>query len=170
MPRGRKSETSDKIWEKMKIEYITNDKCSYRSLEKKYGIPFSRIRSRGHDENWQQQRAEYKSKAAQKSIDSLSDQFAEDCTRAFRVASSLLEKIEESVKELNAKDVKSLKLLTASIKDLKEIGVFRSEMDRLEQLARIKKLQKDAEEEEKDIAVTVTFESPAGEDIEEYVK
>lgn len=157
MPRGKNTKTSDKIWEKMKTEYITDDKCSYRSLEKKYGIPFSRIRSKGHEEKWQQQRAEFKSKATQKSIDSLSDQYAEDCTRAFRVASSLLEKIEASVQELNVKDVKSLKLLTASIRDLKEIGMFRSEMDRLEQLARIKKLQKDAEEEEKDDEIIVTF-------------
>ena len=157
MPRGKKTKTSDKIWEKMKTEYITDDKCSYRSLEKKYGIPFSRIRSKGHEEKWQQQRAEFKSKAAQKSIDSLSDQYAEDCTRAFRVASSILEKIEESVKELSAKDTKGLKLLTASIRDLKEIGMFRSEMDRLEQLARIKKLQKDAEEETEDNEISVTF-------------
>ena len=158
MPRGKKTKTSDKIGEKMKTEYITDDRCSYRSLEKKYGIPFSRIRSKGHEEKWQQQRAEFKSKAAQKSIDSLSDQYAEDCTRAFRVASSILEKIEESVKKIDARDTKGLKALTASIRDLKEIGIFRSEMDRLEQLARIKKLQKDAEEEQKDTSITVIID------------
>lgn len=157
MPRGKKTEKADKIWERMRTEYITDDTCSYRSLEKKYGVPFSRIRSKGYEEKWGQQRAEYKSKSAQKSVDSLSDQYAENCARAFRVANSLLEKIEKSVKELDVKDVKNLKLLTASIRDLKEIGVFKSEMDRLEQLARIKKLQKDAEEEHVDTEVHVTF-------------
>ena len=54
--------------------------------------------------------------------------------------------------------------MTGAIKDLKEIGVFRSDMDRLEQQARINKLRKDAEEEQKDTSITVTFED----EMEEY--
>ena len=75
------------------------------------------------------------------------------------VATKLLDKISESVDMIIAVDTESIKRLTGALKDLKEIGVFRSDMDRLEQQARIKKLQKESEEEQKDTNITVVIEN-----------
>ena len=61
-------------------------------------------------------------------------------------------------------DKSGLRQLSAVLKDLKEIGIFRSELDRREQEARINKLRKDAEDEQGDDTVEVTF----GEDVDEY--
>jgi hypothetical protein len=76
-----------------------------------------------------------------------------------------MDKLEECIEQINPEDeyaTKNLKSITSAIKDLKEIGVFRSALDEQEQKARIKKLQKDAEEEEKDTTITVTFEGEMG--------
>jgi hypothetical protein len=74
------------------------------------------------------------------------------------VANKLLEKIEKAVDAVPDADTQSIKQLTGAIKDLKEIGVFRADLDRQEQMARIKKLQKESEEEQKDTTITVVFD------------
>ena len=156
----KKITISEKVWEKVRLEYISSSQVSMRSLEKKYGIPFSQIRNRVKKEDWQQQREELKSQQTQKSVELLADFGAEECTRAFRMASKVLSKIEEVIDQLDIHDeyvTKKIKSITSAIKDLKEIGVYQSEMDRQEQLARIKKLQKEAEEEKKDTTITVNL-------------
>ena len=72
--------------------------------------------------------------------------------------SKLLEKIEKAVDAIDDADTGAIKQLTGAIKDLKEIGVFRSDMDRLEQQARINKLRKEAEDEQKDTSITVVID------------
>jgi hypothetical protein len=78
------------------------------------------------------------------------------------VANKLLDKIEKAVDAVPDADTGAIKQLTSAIKDLKEIGVFRADLDRREQEARIKKLQKESEEEQKDTTITVTFEGEMG--------
>ena len=160
MPKKNYMEISEDVWEKIKNEYVTTD-ISIRGIEKKYGIPFTRLRTRIENEGWKQTKDECKSKIAQKSIDLLVEHKAEEVTRAFRIANKVMDKLEEVVDNIDVTDVdveKRLKSITSSIKDLKEIGVFRSALDEAEQQARIKKLQKDAEEENKDTSITVVFE------------
>jgi hypothetical protein len=97
---------------------------------------------------------------AQKSLDLIAEEQANECTRAFRVASKVMCKIEEYIDRVDFNDeyaMKNLKTITSAIKDLKEIGLFRSMLDQAEQEARIKKLQKDAEEEVADKTITITF-------------
>ena len=93
-----------------------------------------------------------------KSLELVAEYQAEQCAEAFKVANKLLEKISQAVDEILAIDTESIKRLTGALKDLKEIGVFRSDMDKLEQQARIRKLQKDAETEEKDTTITVVID------------
>ena len=61
-------------------------------------------------------------------------------------------------------DRAGLKQLSAVLKDLREIGIFRSELDKKEQEARINKLRKDTEEGSKDTTINVVFEG----DMDEY--
>lgn len=146
------------IWNAMRTDYISSDKSSFRQLEKNYGVSFNKIRKRALEEDWQGKREEFRTNRANKSLDLVADFQAEECAKAFKVACKLLDKIESSVDAVEDGDTGAIKQLTSAIKDLKEIGVFRSDMDRLEQQARIRKLQKDAEEDHKDSTITVVFE------------
>ena len=163
----KKVKVSEETWEKLRLEYISCEVTSIRGLQKKYGIPYNQIRNRCENEEWLAQREELKTKTTQKSVDLISDFKAEECTRAFRIANKVMDKLAECVDNIDPTDeyaTKNLKSITSAIKDLKEIGLFRSMLDQAEQEARIKKLNKDAEEESKDISVNVVFEG----DMDEY--
>lgn len=147
----------EEVWEQMRLEYISTD-ISLRGLEKKYGVPFSAIRKRYERERWIDQRKDVDKQRTQKSIDLVSTHQANECTKAFLVANKLLDKIAKAVDAVEDADTGAIKQLTGAIKDLKEIGVFRADLDRREQEARIKKLQKESEEEQKDTTITVVFD------------
>ena len=156
----KKVNVSEDTWDKLRIEYISSSDVSIRGLEKKYGIPYNAIRNRVEKENWLEQRTELKEQTTQKSIDLVSDFQANECSVAFRIANKVMEKLEAVVDKIEAEDVyatKKLKDVSGTIKNLKEIGLFRAELDKQEQMARIKKLQKDAEEEQTDTTITVKF-------------
>lgn len=158
----KKVDVSEETWDKLRLEYISSPETSMRGLQRKYGIPFNAIKKRVDNEEWNKQRKEFRATSMQKSLDLVADFKADECSRAFRIANKVLQKLEECVDNINAYDecaMKNLKSITSAIKDLKEIGVFRSSLDQAEQEARIKKLQKDAEEEQKDTTITVTFEN-----------
>ena len=147
------------MWEQLRMEYISSE-ISQRALARKYGIPDGRVWTRANKEGWIEQKEQCKAKVKQKAIELVAEDKADECTRAFRIANKVMEKIEEYVDEMDLEDeyaMKNLKAVTSAIKDLKEIGLFRSMLDKAEQEARIKKLQKDASEEEVDTTITVTF-------------
>lgn len=195
MPRkGEKIDVSEKEWAKIKTEYITTE-ISYRKLADKYGMTYTRLQTRACEEGWKDEKASYKEKLVEKSIDLICEEQAERIARAIRIGDKMLEKVEESLAEIDmimcrttttkktverddegegvcektvssedysmkkvAIDRAGLKQLSAVLKDLREIGIFRSELDKKEQEARINKLRKDAEEESKDNTITVVFE------------
>ena len=157
----RKVEVSEETWDKLRLEYISSPETSMRGLQKKYGIPFSAIKKRVDNEGWNAQRDEFRVTSMQKSLDLVAEFKADECSRAFRIANKVMDKLEECVDNIDPKDdyaMKNLKSITSAIKDLKEIGVFRSALDQAEQEARIKKLRKDAEEEQVDTEITITLE------------
>lgn len=67
---------------------------------------------------------------------------------------------EESYEKQDAKmvDYDKLKQLTIALKNLKEIGIFRAGLDEREQLARIKKLEKESAEESTDTSIVISIE------------
>ena len=156
----RKVEVSEETWDKLRLEYISSQDVSMRGLQKKYGIPFNAIKNRVDGEEWNKKREEYLTRSMQKSIDFLAESRAKECTKAFKVASTILDKIEAIVSKIDDESpdaLRDIKSATSAIKDLKEIGLFRAELDRQEQEARIRKLQKESEEEQKDTTITVKF-------------
>ena len=159
-----KSVIPDEVWEQIKTEYISSDSSSYRQLEKKYGVSYAKIQHRAFEGNWKSEKEAFLSNRLSKSLDLLSTHQAQECAKAFMVANKLLEKIAKAVDAVEDADTGAIKQLTSAIKDLKEIGVFRADLDKQEQMARIKKLQKESEEEQKDTTITVVFEG----DMDEY--
>lgn len=194
MPKkGSKIDVSEREWEQIKTEYVTTD-ISYRKLAEKYGLAYGRLQTRGFNDKWQDARNEYKENLFKKSVDLICDEQAERIARAIRIGDKMLEKVEESLEEIDlmlckhtmttktveevdgnvaevtrsnedftkkkvAIDRAGLKQLSAVLRDLREIGIFRSELDKKEQEARINKLRKDTEDEQTDTTITVKFES-----------
>ena len=200
MPKkGQKIDLSEKEWEKIKTEYITSD-VSYRVLAQRYGMTYKRLQERGRQEEWREQKADYREKLANKSLDIICEVQANRIAKAILIGDRMLEKVEEALNEIDivlakqtttietvgvdedgntfnkkvasedydkkkvAIDKSGLRQLAAVLKDLKEIGIFRSEIDRREQEARIAKLRKDVESDDGDDS----FEIVIGEGVDEY--
>jgi len=143
-------------WRKIKAEYIRG--VSYRRLADKYGVSFSSIQKRGAKEKWTDLRKMSSRKSDEKIVESVASQEARRVDGIQTVADMLLEKIKEGVADGSLIiDSQSIRQITASIKDLREIKGYKSELDMQEQLARIEKLRKEAqtEEESKDIRVVI---------------
>lgn len=159
MKSKKRVEVPENLWEQIKTEYISTD-TSYRQLEKKYGVSYTKIQGRAQRGKWIEEREKFKLNRSNKSLDLLCEQQAKEISKAIMVANKLLDKIERSVDAVEDGDTGAIKQLTGAIKDLKEIGVFRADLDEREQRARIAKLEKEAKEEEKtDTSITVVIEN-----------
>lgn len=158
-------------WKKIKTEYITTE-TSYRKLAKKYGVGYQAICHRSQAEGWIAMREQHRNKTISKTIDRISEKQADKMSRIDDLADQLLEKLEQAITELDmaivtrkekvvtanvetttewkeASEVGTvsrtgLRQLTAALKDIKEVKMLRTELDRQEQEARIANLRKQA--------------------------
>ena len=152
-------------WQKCKTEYITTE-TSYRKLAEKYGVSVTAIGTRASAEGWRAEKEKYLNKALSKTLNKLSSERAERASRLFAVTDKLLLKVEKAVDALDEEciDTQAFRQIAASLKDIKDIQMIKSDADMREQEARIKNLQKQAEVEEKDKEITVIIEG----DLEKY--
>ena len=134
-------------WQAIKTEYITTN-TSYRKLAQKYEIHYKVISDRGKDEGWVELRSQYRDKTLTNTLDKISEQEANRAVKIHNVADKLLNKIEAMVDGEKPLDTKSIRALTAAVKDLKEIHSIKSDLDKQEQRARIANLQKQADKTE----------------------
>lgn len=147
-------------WEKIKTEYVTTD-ISLRSLAKKHKLTYSNLSKKCVKEKWVEARSQHRDKIASQ-IESKAVQKAVNYkdalySLAFKVASQLGELTDKySIEELTAMGIKPREI-TGAVRDIGDMLHIKSEADLREQEARIKKLQKEAEqhEESKDIVVTI---------------
>ena len=155
-------------WQKIKTEYITTN-TSYRKLAQKHGVHYNAIANKAKQEGWISQRNQYCDSTVTKTVNVISDQQVDRATKLISVADLLLDKVKSLVEgdyELLA-STQSLKNLSGVLKDIKEIQMIRSEADMREQEARIAKLRKEAEKEERgDNTIVIQF----AEGSEEYAK
>lgn len=146
-------------WQKIKTEYITTD-TSYRKLAQKYGVSHVQIGNVGKQENWVELRRQHLDKTLAKTMDTISNKQVGRAAKLISVADLLLDKVKSLVEgspELLV-NTQSIKNLSGVLKDIKEIQMIRSDADLREQEARIKKLQKEAKDEDlanKEIKVTI---------------
>ena len=147
-------------WKKIKSEYIRGG-VSYRKLADKYDVSFSTLRKVAARENWTELRSRAGAERDTKIVQSVASQQAKRVDDIQTVADMLLDKIFFGVLEGNLiTDAQSVRQITASIKDLRDIKGMKSELDMQEQLARIEKLRKEAqtEEQSRDIKVIIGAE------------
>lgn len=146
-------------WNAIKTEYITTE-TSYRKLSQKYGVSYVTIGEKARKEGWRAQRDKYLEKALSKTLSKLSTERAERAARLFAVTDKLLIKVEKAVDSLDDDqiDTQAFRQIAASLKDIKDIQMIKSDADMREQEARIKNLQKQAETEETTKEIKVTIE------------
>lgn len=150
-------------FKKIKAEYIRG--VSYRKLADKYGVSFSTIQKVGAKEKWTDLRKKSSRKADEKIVESVASREAKRVDGIQTVADMLLEKIKDGVANGTLiVDSQSIRQITASIKDLRDIKGYKSELDMQEQMARIEKLRKDVEDDGADKEIKVTI----GGDLEVY--
>ena len=88
-------------WTKIKTEYITTDKSSYRKLAEKYGIPLGTIYKRAKKENWVELKQQSYDKKVAKTIASVENNQVKKLERILTITDKLLDKIETAVDELD---------------------------------------------------------------------
>lgn len=132
-------------WKKIKADYIAGG-ISYRKLAEKHGVSFNTLKTRAKDEQWFNLRQQKEYKTTTKIVETLSDIDAEKAITIVGVADKILERIERLLEDESVfLDTQSLKQLTSSLRDLKDVKGEKSEADKREQNARIKNLEKQAE-------------------------
>ena len=144
-------------WKKIKAEYIRGG-VSYRKLAEKYGVSFSTLRKVASKEKWTDLRNKAGAKRDSKIVESVASREAKRVDGIQTVADLLLERIKEGVtKGTLIIDSQSIRQITASLKDLRDIKGMKSELDMQEQMARIEKLRKEAtmDQESNDIKVVI---------------
>lgn len=150
-------------WKQIKSEYIAGG-TSYRKLAAKHGVSFSTLKDIARKEKWTDLREQAQHKADTKLTDVIGEKQAARSAKIIDVADKLLDKISDTIDSLDVIDSQSLKHFTSALKDLKDIKGIKSDIDLKEQEARIAKLQKEAQAEEKDNEIQIII----GADVEDY--
>lgn len=149
-------------WNQIKAEYISGG-TSYRKLCQKYDVGFNELQRIAKRENWVKLRNQVKDKSETKMVESVAKDIAKKSIKIDTVADKLLDKISDLLDTFEL-DTQAIKHLTSSLKDIKDIKGLKSDIDLREQEARINKLRKDAEEEQKDTTIEVVM----GEEVDDY--
>lgn len=128
-------------WIAIKTEYITDETASYQTLADKYGCSKTQIFNKAKAEGWVSERERYLNEIYTKSKDAAQKRSLKHQNKLTDVADMLLNKLVKLVEVVDDPD--SLKKLTGAAKDIKELKGEISPMERREQLARIRKLEKE---------------------------
>ena len=149
---------ADINWNAIRTDYITSN-VSYRDLEAKYGVCYRQIAKKGKAEGWGSQRSQHNHDVVTKILNDDAEQKVSSIERLESVADKVLNKVEAYIDacDITAIDTQSMKHISGVLKDIKD--VMRNRKDLEEQNARIKKLQKEAEQEDTNTEVVITFGS-----------
>lgn len=135
-------------WTRIKAEYIKGG-ISYRELAEKHKVSYNTLAKVAAKENWNSLKQETAEKTTTKIINMESDKQANRMKRLLDVSDKLLAAVEEAVDKFQANelvlDKSTLKQLSGTIKDIKDIQNLKTELDIEEQKARIAILKKQAE-------------------------
>ena len=88
-------------WTKIKTEYITTDKSSYRKLAEKYGVSLGTLCKRAQRENWPELKQRSYDKKVSKTVASVENNQVKKLERILSITDKLLDKIEKAIDELD---------------------------------------------------------------------
>ncbi len=144
-------------WTKIRYEYVTTG-ISYRELALKHGVSFTTLSKRAKREGWTTRRKNNDDKLTAKVLEAYNAKEVDRRRSLMETADILLENVNRILlmnEDLEPKDVRTL---SAALKDLKDVK--NTEADIREQEAKIKNLEKQANEESP--VVSVEFKMPEG--------
>ena len=150
-------------WEVLKQEYMRGG-TSYRKLAKKYDVSFQILQNVAKQEKWTALLRRAKDETNTKLVNTIAKENAKRMVKIDSIADKLLDKIEVTIDSLDVIDSQALKHFTSALKDIKDIKGVKSDADLAEQEARINKLRKDTEDEQKDTSLEVVM----GEEADSY--
>lgn len=128
-------------WIAMRAEYITTD-TSYRKLAEKYGLNQATIAQKAKAEDWVGKRKQQASTAQALILENDINSKVDRASRLMSVADKLLNKVEQVVDQEGPISASAIKNLSDALKNIRETQMIRSEMDTLEQEARIESLKR----------------------------
>ena len=155
-------------WTAIRAEYIAGG-TSYRKLAARYEVSLHTLRKRAERERWTEMRSQAYAMAGTKSIEQAAEAAATYDSRIYATADKLLDKVSESIEAIDSTDTGSMRQIAAILRDLQDIKGMRSELMRREAEARIAKLRREAEREERGDAETVIEVRMAG-DVETWAE
>lgn len=152
-------------WKAIKAEYIAGG-IGYRKLAEKYGVSFGTLSKVATRENWTDLRKQAGDKTDTVLAETIGKRNAKKSAKINDLADRLLDKIGALMDALivEGKDVKAI---ASALKDIKEIKGIKDTLDVKEQKARIRKLEKEAQDDSKtDNSVNVVIDDG----LDEYSK
>ena len=152
-------------WKAIKAEYIAGG-IGYRKLAEKHGVSFSTLSQMAMREKWTDLRKKANDKADTVLADTIGKRNAKKSAKIDTLVDMLLDRLIDRMDDLlvEGKDAKSI---ASALKDLKDLKGIKDKLDVKEQKARIRKLEKEAEADEKtDNSVNVVMDDG----LDEYSK
>lgn len=144
-------------WEEMENEYITTG-TSYRKLAEKHGIDQATVSRKAKKGKWVSKRQQHVSKTQAEILDADTGQKVDRASKLRNAADELLEKIVAGINAVGIVTPTAAKNYSDALKNIKDIHMIRSEEDIEEQKARIAKLNREAQKEEKGKSFMITME------------
>lgn len=109
-------------WQQIKEDYMTG--IGMRELARRYGLSVSTVSEHAKKYEWRAC-AEQISQETERAVkEVVVKRSADNADRAMRILDKLMNKMEQAVDSVNKKDVTAMKSLVASMKDLRELGVY----------------------------------------------
>ena len=135
-------------WKAIKAEYIAGG-IGYRKLAEKHGVSFSTLSQMAMREKWTDLRKKANDKTDTVLAETIGKRNAKKSAKIDMLVEMLLDKLIGGLDALivEGKDVKSI---ASALKDLRDLKGIKDKLDIKEQKARIAKLERDAQAEEKE--------------------
>lgn len=152
-------------WKKIEAEYITTE-TSYRKLAQKYGLNQATVAQKAKAEDWVGKRKQQASTAQAMILEKDINKKVDRATKLYNAADELLAKIVTGISSVAIVSPTAAKNYSDALKNIKEIHMIRSEADMREQEARIRNLEKQAEQDNNKEPIKVVIEK----NLEEYSK
>jgi tRNA-dihydrouridine synthase len=152
-------------WAKIEAEYITTD-TSYRKLADKYNVDQATIARKAKKEDWVSKRQQHISTTQAKVLAADTQQKVDRASRLKSVADKLLDRVEDIVENDPHLTASAIKNLSEAMRNIKDTQMIRTAEDIEEQQARIAKLRKEVQDDDKSKAITVVLEG----DLTKYAK
>lgn len=156
----------DVDWEKIKNEYITDKKASYRSLSAKYGVAASAINERGKKGGWKTLREQYADKTQAKTLEALARVRAKGevkrLEKLYEATDELTDKIADGIKKVRPTNTLAIRQLASA---LREVRMMEADLDTEEKRARIAKIRESINDTDTDTGIGVVVLSPIAEEL-----